>query len=158
MTIKNINRLIAKYDSPYVPGEIRSTKTNNLIKKNQRNTEKISICKELLYECDFLNFSPSQKEFIYYLVDRFSDKFKKLHGRAKKETIILAFIFYVKKLEDSRLMLSNYSVCKKYALTDNVFILIICRMCDDFVKSSPVISVESTKFDNDLLSRNGGKL
>ena len=157
MSEQDINRLIKKYSAPYVPGELPSRKTNNIIKKNQRNAEKIAICDDLLYECNFLNFTHSQKEFIYFLVNRFSDKFKKLHGRAKKETIILAFIFYVKKLEDSRLILSNYSICKKYGLTDKVFILIVCRMCDEFVKSSPIVCMESTKFDHEILLRNGGK-
>ena len=158
MSEEDINRLIKKYNSPYVPGEIHSRKTNNMIKKNQRNAEKLSICNDLLFECSFLNFTQNQKDFIYYLVNRFSDKFNKLHGRCKKEAIILAFIFYVKKLDDSRVMLCNYSICKKYGLTDNVFILIVCRMCDDFAKSLPVGSVETDRYDHEYLSRNGGKI
>ena len=154
----DINYLIKKYSKPYVPGEKHSSQTNKKIKRNQRIIEKHYLCNLLIEECDFLNLSPSQKEFVHYLIDAFANDFKKLHGRAKKETIILAFIFYVKKLEDSRLKIENYSVCNKYDLTSDVFILIICRVCNYYIQSSPLKIVESNKYDHEILSKNGGKI
>ena len=158
MSENRLNMLIKKYECSYVPGEIHSAETNKLNKQNQRDIEKHLICDELFDECGFLNLSPSQKEFIHYLISRFSNNFKYLHGRAKIETIILAFIFYVKKVDDSHVNLKNYSICKKYGLTDTIFILIICRMCDDFVKSSPIRYIDSNYYNHELLLKNGGKI
>lgn len=158
MSARNIDYLIKKYDKPYVSGEIRSSETNKLLKRNQRRLIKHTICDELLRECEFLKLTAAQKDFVHYLVDRFSDSFKKLHGKSKKEAIILAFIFYVKKLTRPRLKIYNYSISKKYGLTPDVFTLILCRMCDDFIKSSPIPCFESTSYDHEILSKNGGKL
>lgn len=158
MSEERLNYLIKKYDQPYVSGEKRLSESKKLLKRNQRNAEKHVICNELLSECIFFNFTKFQKNFIHYLIDHFSNDFKRLHGRAKKETIILAFIFYVKKIENSQIKIDNYSICKKYGLTNDIFILIICRVCDDFVRSSPIIYHSSHKYDNDILSKNGGKI
>ena len=158
MAESRLDYLIKKYDKPYVSGEIRSCETNRLLKRNQRNAEKHLICDELLFECKSFTFTKSQKDFIHYLIDYFSNSFKKLHGRAKKETIILAFIFYVKKIEDSHIKIGNYSICKKYGLTNDIFILIICRICNEFVKSSPITYHNTYKYDHEILSKNGGEI
>ena len=154
----DIEYLLKKYNKSYVPGEKQFSETNKLLKRNQRRIMKHEICEDLFFECDFLNLSKVQKNFVHYLIDRFSDDFKKLHGKAKNEAIILAFIFYVKKLDNPRLNVENYSISKRYGLTNNVFILVVCRICDDFIKNSPIIHIESTDFDHEILSRNGGKL
>ena len=93
----DIEYLLKKYNKSYVPGEKQFSETNKLLKRNQRRIMKHEICEDLFFECDFLNLSKVQKNFVHYLIDRFSDDFKKLHGKAKNEAIILAFIFYIKK-------------------------------------------------------------
>lgn len=153
---RDIGYLIEKYNSSYVKGEKHSTQTNKVNKQNQRKIEKHMLCEELIDEIN-LNFSPYQKEFIHYLIDRFDD-FKKLHGRAKNEAIILVFMFFTKKIDDARINLNNYSISKKYGLDDNLFKLVLCRICDDYVKNSAMIFQESTKFNHEILSKNGGKL
>lgn len=158
MSEERINYLITKYGRSYVPGEKQSGKTNKVHKRNQRKLIKHSICEELLAECDFLDLSKAQKDFVHFLINRFGDNFKRLHGKAKNEAIILAFIFYVVKLEDSRISIDNYSVCKKYGFSNEVFLLIVCRMCDSFIRSSPILYYETRKYDHDILSRNGGEL
>ena len=157
MDNRSIEYLIEKYDKPYVSGERHSSMTDVLLKRNQRMFEKHSICDDLIGECCF-HFNSSQRDFVHYLIDCLGSDFKKLHGRASKESIILAFIFYVKKIEDSRVSIDNYSICKRYGLTDDVFILVVCRICDYFVKSAPVKNYASTRYDHDILSKNGGKL
>lgn len=154
--LSEIEYLLKKYENSYVKGEIHSTKLNTQIKKEERTIEKHIICDNLIDETN-LSFSKTQVDFIHYLIDRFSD-FKKLHGRAKKETILLAFIFYVKKVEDSRINLNNYSISKKYNLTDTIFKLIICRMCDDFIKTSAIRHYETKRYDHETLSKNGGRV
>ena len=158
MSSARINYLLKKYDKHYVGGEKHSPETNKMLKRNQRRLVKHAICEDLFFECDFFSLSRYQRDFVHFLIDRFSDHFKKLHGKAKNEAIIIAFIFYVMKLENSRINVDNYSVCKKYGLSSDVFVLIVCRMCDDFVKKSPINFYESTRYDHDILSKNGGKL
>ena len=158
MSDGRINYLIKKYDKSYVPGEKQSSETNKLLKRNQRKLIKHSICEDLFFECDFLELNKVQRNFVHFLIDRFSDNFKRLHGKAKNEAIILAFIFYVKKIDDSRINVENYSICKKYGLTNDVFLLIICRICDSFIKSSPIIYHETKKYNHDIFSRNGGEI
>ena len=93
MSDGRINYLIKKYDKSYVPGEKQSSETNKLLKRNQRKLIKHSICEDLFFECDFLELNKVQRNFVHFLIDRFSDNFKRLHGKAKNEAIILAFIF-----------------------------------------------------------------
>ena len=147
--------MLDKYDSSYVKGEVQSSETNLQIKQNQRRVEKYVLCDKLISEVN-LSFKKNDIDFVHFLIDRFHNDFKKLHGRAKNETIILSFMFYVKKLDDSRININNYSICKKYNLSDSVFEIVICRMCDSFVKSLPVGYVDTTKYNHDILSRNGG--
>jgi len=92
------------------------------------------------------------------LIDYYHADFKNLHGQAKKEVIILVFIFYVKKIDNPKVNLNNYSVSKKYGLTDPAFKLVICRMFDIFIKNSPMIFYDSTRYDHEILSRNGGQI
>ena len=158
MSEERINNLINKYNSPYVKGERFSSEYNLKLKQEQRLRKKHLLCNELIEEFEFFNLTPNQKEFVHYLIDCFSNDFKKLHGRAKNETIILVFIFYVKKLEDSRIDLNNYSISQKYNLNDSVFKLVVCRMCDIFIKSSYMKYRDTTRYDHDILSRNGGQI
>ena len=157
VNISQIDYLLNKYGVEYTPGEIHSPKTNLRLKQKQRIVDKHKLCDELLYEIQF-NVSDYQKRFVHFLINYFSNDFKKLHGRAKKETIILAFIFYVKKIDDSRVDLNNYSISKKYNLSDSVFKLIVCRMCDSFIKSMPISYYQTDKYNHEILSKNGGKL
>ena len=130
--IRRIDYLLDKYDSSYVKGEVQSSETNLQIKQNQRRVKKHVLCDELISEVN-LSFKRDEVDFVHFLIDRFHGDFKKLHGRAKNEAIILSFMFYVKKLDDSRININNYRVCKKYNLSDSVFETVICHMCDDFV-------------------------
>lgn len=136
MSEEVISNLINRYNVSCVECESFSSEYNLKLKRDQRLCKKHVLCDELLEEIGTLNLSISQKDFVHYLVDFFSNDFKNLHGRAKQETIILVFIFYVKKLENSHINLNNYSVSQKYNLNDAVFKLILCRMCDSFIKFS----------------------
>lgn len=155
---ERIKKLINKYSAPYVKGERVSSEYNCKLKREQRLHKKHLLCNELINEFEFLHLSPTQKDFVHYLIDCFHNDFKYLHGRAKNETIILAFIFYVKKLEDSRINLNNYSISQKYNLDDSVFKLVVCRMCDTFIKSSYLKYKDTTRYDHDILSKNGGQI
>ena len=157
MLERDIEFLLKKYGSNYVKGEIHLAQTNKLYKRNRRLIEKHNICENLFEECNYFTFSEAEKNFIHYLINRFSN-FKELHARANVETIILVFIFYVKKLNNPSVNLNHYSISKKYGLSDQVFKLVICRICVDFIKNSPIIEYETSKYNHELLSKNGGKI
>ena len=152
-----LNYLLKKYSSSYVKGEKQSSETNKMLKQKQRRLEKHEICDRLFYEIN-IDFASYQKDFVHYLIDLFSEDFKKLHGRAKNETIILAFMFYTKKIEDGRINLNNYSISSKYGLNDSVFKLVICRVCDYYIKNSSLVYSETTSYDHEILSKNGGRI
>ena len=152
MSVESTTNLLKKYEKNYVPGEQRKNEKKH--KQKQRLREKHIIADELLCETKILMFNKYQKEHVHYLIDKFSD-FRKLHGNCSKKVIILTFIFYVAKIQNPRLRLSNYSATTKYGLTDNIFELIICRIVQALLKETPIIPVQTTKYDNELLSRTG---
>ena len=154
MSIDSTQKLLRKYDNNYVPGEQRTRTQEKNHKRKQRLTEKHKLADELMNEAKYLTFTNYDKEHVHYLIEKFSD-FRQLHGNCKKETIILAFIFYVAKINTPRLSLSNYRVTRKYGLTDNIFELIICRIVETLLRETPIVPVNTTKYDNEFLSRTG---
>ena len=154
MSIESTQKLLEKYDKPYVPGEKRTANQEKIHKQKQRLKEKHELADELMSETKFLIFNNYQKEHVHYLIDKFQD-FRKLHGNCKNETIILAFIFYVAKIQTPRLSLSNYRITREYGLTDNVFELIICRLVQVLLSKSKIVPVGTTKYDQDVLYRTG---
>ena len=166
MENRSLEYILSLYKKPYVKGEIRSKETRKKIRDESKRKDRHLIfdelCLELLNDFDelcleakTLTLSPNQKLLVRYLIDEFSDNFKELHHTAKKETIILAFMFYTKKIEDSRIKLENYRICKKYDLTDQVFEIIVCRLLDDYMKRVPIVPREYTKGNHDVLVREG---
>ena len=151
------NFLIQKYDKKRMPYEDRGREYDKLRKREQRKNELQDICDDLFYECKLLGLTNYQKQRVIYLVEMFGDNFKSLHGQAKKETIILAFIFYIKKIEDPRIRLERYQITSKYDLTDNIFEIIVCRLCEFFMKRMPIVPYGTTKYNHEFLSRNGGE-
>ncbi len=43
-------------------------------------------------------------------------------------------------------------------LTDNIFEIIVCRLCEYYMQRTPIVPVGSTDYDHDILCRNGGKI
>lgn len=153
--MESTTKLLKKYENNnYVPGERRTPQQERGHKQKQRLQEKHIIAEDLLNETKFLIFTEYQKEHIHYLIDKFHD-FRKLHGKCKNEAIILAFIFYVAKINEPKLKISNYRINGKYGLTDNVFELIMCRIVQTLLSEAKIIPFNTTKYDNDMLSRTG---
>ena len=152
----DIKKLLDKYNTR-VPFEERSQETDKYRKRKTRLNELHTLCDELFLECKVLCLSSYQKERVHWLIDKFGNNFKSLHGQAKKETIIVAFIFYIKKNEISKIRLEDYQITKDYGLTDNIFEIIICRICETFISESPIVPYETTLYNHEVLSRNGGR-
>ena len=100
--VKNYGYLAVKYDKTY---------------------ERLRIFEDLLKEEPKLGLSRSEKERVRSLIK--NQDFRGLCARCGNETIILAFIFFMKILANHRLRLHKWSICKKYGLTNEKYILII---------------------------------
>lgn len=153
--MRDIQYLLDTYDNAYVKGEQRSNETKNRIRKESCRKNRHLILDELLLESKSLILTPNDKKTVRYLIDIFTDDFKKLHRRAKDEAIILAFIFYLKKIELPSIRLSDYRICKKYGLTDAVFEIILCRIILYYMRKTPIEPVTYTKDEHDILIREG---
>lgn len=166
MNDRSLEYILSLYEKPYVKGEIRSPETNRKIRHEQKRKNRHLIfdelCLELFNEFDellletkILNLTSDQKKLVRYLIDEFSNDFKQLHRTASEKTIILAFMFYVKKIENSRIKLQSYRVCKKYGLTDQVFEIIICRLLLSFMERTPIMPHTHKIDEHEILIREG---
>lgn len=153
--MRDIQYLLDTYDNAYVKGEQRSKHTKNRIRKESVRKNRHLILDELLLESKSLMLTPNDKKTVRYLIDVFSDDFKKLHRRASDEAIILAFIFYLKKIELPSVRLSDYRICNKYGLTDAVFEIILCRIILYYMRKTPIEPKTYKKDEHDILIREG---
>ena len=145
----------SSYDNNYVPGEKRSKEHNLKRKREEKRKNRHLILDELLLETKTLIFTPDQKKIIRYFIDDFNNDFQYLHRRASEECIILAFMFFLKKLETPEIRLEQYRVFKKYGLTDHVFELIICRLTLKIMQRVPIRPHPYSKDNHEVLIREG---
>ncbi len=148
-------KLLNKYDKPYVKGEEHTKEYKHNLRVQSRLKHRMLIVDELTLEVKYFVLTPSEKETVKYLVKTFNGNFKSLHRQASDETIILAFIFYLKKLDTPKLQLKNYKITRKYNLTDTIFELILCRITNYFMIHHPLFIGESVRDDHDQLIREG---
>ena len=149
-------KLLDKYEKAYVPGEERSSEYRWKLRQESNLKNRMLIVDQLCLELNS-HVTNIQKDRVKYLVKIFNEDFKYLHKQADEETIILAFIMFIKKLENSKRQLSEYKITKKYGLTDSAFELIICRTLDYIMINSDVYIQESLT-DNYENLLNGGYL
>ena len=155
MSERDIDFLLDLYEQPYVKGEQRSNDTKNKINIESKRKNRHLILDELLLEARILVLTPNQKQLVRELIDDFNSDFQNLHRQASEECIILAFIFFVKKLETPRIKLSNYRITKKYKLTDQIFENILCRLALKFMQRVPIVPRQTSKDEHDVLIREG---
>lgn len=149
----DIQTLLDKYDSPYVPGEKRGKCYNKQLQQESRKNRRLVLLDNLINEMKPLTINSHQKEHLRYLISTYSNSFKKLHGNVGEETIILAFIFYVLKLDNPRVTPHRYKIASKYRLTDSVFETILCRLTYLVLSNSPVTYRENSFYDSNLYSK-----
>lgn len=154
---RNINTLLKQYSKSYVPGEKRSTEYDKMIRREHNVIENLMLFDEIRRELpDKLTLNKSEMDMVEHLVKVFSNNFKWLHRQCKKETVILAFIFFVKKTENASLQIEDYSYLKKNGLTLNIYTLIISRACMYYMEKSGLILRETTDYDHELLIKHNG--
>lgn len=143
------------YESNYVKGERRSTEHNRKRKREEKRRNRHLILDELVLEAKTLIFTPNQKKLIGYFIDDFNNDFQSLHRRASEECIILAFMFFLKKIDMPEIRLDRYTITKKYGLTDHVFELIICRLLLKVMRRIPIRPRQHTKDEHEVLIKEG---
>lgn len=147
---------IKKYNKPYIPGEKRSQEYNKKIHQEKTIKNRNLILDELLQEApDDLKLNKDEKLMARNLINTFNNKFKYLHGNSSEETIILGFIFYLKKVDNSRIKPEDYSICKKYGLNTPVFVNISCKISYYYMVTSPITIRQTTSYNHELLIKNG---
>ena len=155
------NYLVKNHDHKRIPYEDRGSEYDKLRKREERKKELDVICDELFFECEqykLLNLTPYQKTRVKFLIDDWGWNFSKLHGKAKKEAIILSFIFYIKKLEVASIRLGDYGVLsQRYGLTNDIFELVVCRLAAYYMSKAPIVPRVTTDYDHEILSKNGGR-
>lgn len=153
--------LVKNFDKKRMPYEDRGNEYDKQRKREERHRELKELTYDLFAECSTyktLKLSSYQRLRVLYLVETFGKNFKKLHGTAKKESIILAFIFYIKLIELGNINLEDYKIFSEYGLNNKILVVIISRLCEHYMKNSPVSPYDITMYDHEILSRNGGKI
>lgn len=155
--MKNINHLLHKYQPQYIPGEERSAEYDNMIKQKNKLKDNIQLLHTLNQELPkTLTLNKCDLRIAETLVKRFHRQLKNLHNNAKKEAILLSFLFYLNKMENPVIQIEDYTIFRKYGLTTSIYSLIITRVCDTYIRERPIPITQTTRYDHDLLIRNGG--
>jgi len=152
---RDVEYLLKLYEQEYVKGEKRSRNYEQKIRYESKRKNRHLILNTLLIEAKPLTLTPNQIKVTRYLIDDFNEDFNQLHRQASEETIILAFIFYMKKVEKASIRLKDYKITSKYGLTNHIFELILCRMLLKFMKRCPIRPTINYTRDHDGLSRSG---
>ena len=148
--MNNTEQLLKKYSKPYVPGEKRSTEYEKMIKRQQRQEHKKQIAEDLFQEVPF-HLTNDEKEQVLHLITMYNN-FRDLHGKASNETIILAFIFYV-KMNNKQIKIDRYTITEKYQLTHTTFEIIVCRLVKNYLKHIYIIPKQSETKQHDIITK-----
>ena len=153
----DINELLQKYKKNYVPGERRSTEYNKMIRHKNMQKNNIMLLHDLNRELpETLTLNKCDIKLAETLVATFNNNLKYLHRQAKTEVILLAFLFYIRKMENPKLQIEDYTILLKYGLTTSIYSLIITRVARHYMTTKPIPITTTTDYDHDLLIRKGG--
>ena len=153
----NITHLLKKYSKSYVPGEQRSIEYDNMIRQKITLNDNIHLLHQLNTELpETLTLNKCDLRIAENLVATFNNNLKLLHKQAKTETILLTFLFYLKKMENPKLQIEDYTILKTYGLTTPIYSLIISRAFMYYMEHVPVSITTTTQYDHEKLIKNGG--
>lgn len=153
----SIQKKIDQYTQKYVPGEKRSNTYDKKIQKEKRLQENLQLLNDLNRELPgALTLNRCDLRLAEHLVKVFNNNMKYLLRQGKTETILLAFIFYLRKMENPNIKIEDYTILRKHGLNNNNYSLIISRVCMYYMIHTPVKLEETTDYDHDLLLRNNG--
>ena len=151
--MSHIETLLEKYgDDVYVEGMYESPEQHQRRNKKNRIRKRLQIFEDLLLEEPKLYLNKFEKEQVQYHIKKY-DNFKELCNNVKEETIILAFIFYVKLSYNFDIRFNTWSICRKYGLTDRVYMLIITHLRKLDLKEVPLSLSATTRYDHSILEK-----
>ena len=129
---RDISFLLRKYETKQ-PGEAFTSQRLKMDYGNKewRLANKIRTCK---YVCEELGLKGGDCERCIWIIKNVP--LKELHRKASCETIITCICFYIKKLKTPKRRTYNYKVCKEFDVDEEIFSLVISRLCDYFQKNS----------------------
>lgn len=149
----DIKKLLMKYEKP-TAAEKTSREYDYKQKMEKAKKHKHLLLDQLLNEITF-TLDKTQVDQIRRWIDLFNPYWKDFHRQASNETIILAFIFIQYKQVNPKLRIYEHSICTKYKLTDRKFEVIQNNLIFQLMKHTPLTYTLSTKYDNDILNKNG---
>lgn len=153
-TYQKTEKLLKKYNNEYCKGETRSREYERKHQQKRRLNERLDLLDIILLDAKSLYLTNTQKEQVKYLIKKYSNQFKKLHGKASSSAIILSFIFYLKKCENPNIQVEKYFISHKYGLNHNMFETIICRLIQDYMKQDYLKCTTTTKYNHEYLADN----
>ena len=155
----DINKIIKKYNKTYVDGECTSTQYSTKTKQEKRLNEKLDLADTLFNEIKF-PFTKPQKKQVKTLIHTFPN-FKELHSKASNEEILLAFIFYVKALDDKKNKISSIEGQKtiralipkidKQLLFPKTFEIISWNITKHYITKQPILPTQPENIDHNIL-------
>lgn len=151
--MSKINYLLDKYESgKYVQGLYENKKQRRQRNQKTRIKQQLQILDDLLHEEPKLDLNQYEKTQVTYLIEK-TDNFNQLYRKTSTETIILAFIFYVKLCTNSDIRLETWSICGKYELTNRKYMIIITRLFNLYLRKQPLPITETTSYDHSILEK-----
>lgn len=150
---RDINYLLKKYEKPFVKGECISKERRLQIYHEQKDTERNELIKSIGDEFYLSNDEKTQVQYIISQLDNIS----RLHSKLNEDIIIAAICFDVKRHYANRTVkLEDYSASTKYELDTQKLYIIISNLLHYLRKHKSFIKpIETTKYDNEILSRQG---
>ena len=153
--MNNIEHLLKKYQSSYVPGEQRSREYNNRIQKQHKYKNRITILNQLNQELPYsIKLNKYEKEVTTSIIETFNEDLQYLHRQASEEAIILSIIFTIKKRIKPQLNIEHKDYCKifqKYNLTYPMLTTILSRLCNYYMLHNPQVIRQTTRYDHEIL-------
>ena len=151
----HIQKLLDRYQAPYVPGEKRSNNYNRQIKIESRHKNRLLLLDTINNELPYsIKLNKHEKELCTAVLEIFKNDIKHLNRQATEEQILLSIIFTIKKRVKPQLNIEYYSIFKKYQLNCNTLLTILCRLTNYYMVHNPMVIQETTRYDHELLSKN----
>ena len=156
----DIQKLLDKYQAPYVPGEKRSNNYNNQLNRTYRHEDRLLTLDHINNQLPYtLKLNKDEKELVTSILTVLQNDLQYLHRRAKNEAIILAIIFTVKKRIKPSLYLNRENkenrefteIAEQYNLNEPMLITILSRITNYYMLHNPQVIYETTRYDHTIL-------
>lgn len=156
--MRDINRLLTRYEAPYVPGEKRSPRYDNMLHRKTILKENIQLLHSLNQELpETLKLNRCDIIILENLLTGLNGQLKTLNRRLSTEQLLLIFIFYINKIEKPQIRIEDYRIFKNNQINIYNYSLTISRLCMYLMKNTPIRPIQTTDYDHELLIKNGGR-